>query len=338
MALYKQKGDCREDRVHYCNNRLQIIKHLFAIAAVFTAVFCVLFYNIAYENDYRFVFPKSAEILFVGDLMFDRGIRYYAEKNGGNDFIFSKISDFLKSNDLVVANLEGTITKNQSVSAGTAPGSTNNYYFTFDPSVAKTLYDNNIKMVSLGNNHILNFGEAGLVETKKYLDIAKVGYFGAPDYPKSTQATINGIKITFINYNEFADSNTIEDIKKARNFSDIIIVYAHWGVEYQKNPTEGQINLAHQFIDEGADLVIGSHPHVIQTTEVYKNKKIYYSLGNFIFDQYFSEDVRNGMGVVVKISANKKLSFTEYNFYLASQGQTILLSPAFSPKQEVENN
>jgi len=157
-------------------NRLQIIKNIFAIAAVFTAVFCVLY---AFDlNDYKYVFPKIenkfVEILFVGDLMFDRGIRYYAEKNGGNDFIFKEISKFLKDKDLVVANLEGPITKNQSVSAGTVPGSTNNYFFTFDPSVARTLYKNNIKLVSLGNNHILNFNYDGLAETKKYLDEANV--------------------------------------------------------------------------------------------------------------------------------------------------------------------
>jgi len=79
--------------------------------------------------------------MFAGDLMFDRGIRYYASLNGGNDFIFEKISDLLLKNDLNVVNLEGPITSNKSVSSGTVPGSVNNYYFTFDPSVAKTLYN-----------------------------------------------------------------------------------------------------------------------------------------------------------------------------------------------------
>lgn len=266
--------------------------------------------------------------------MFDRGIRYYAEKNGGNDFIFKEISNFLKDNDLVVANLEGPITKNQSVSAGTVPGSVNNYYFTFDPSVAKTLYKNNIKIVNLGNNHILNFNSAGMAETKKYLDDANVGYFGAVEGVNPVKNIVsNGVKITFINYNEFADSNTLEEIEKAKKYSDIIIIYAHWGVEYEKKPTEGQIELAHSFIDAGADAVIGSHSHVTGAVEEYKGKKIYYSLGNFIFDQYFSEDVRSGMGVVLKInSKTKELYFTEYNFYLASQGQTILSFPAFTPE------
>lgn len=264
--------------------------------------------------------------------MFDRGIRYYAQKNSGNDFIFDKIAPVLSKNDLVVANLEGPITNNKSISAGTAPGTADNYFFTFDPSVAKTLFDENIKLVSLGNNHILNFGREGLAETKNYLDQAKVGYFGAPDYPKSASKEINGIKITFINYNEFADlpqdinqKSTIEEIQKAKNYSDVIIVYCHWGIEYLDSAIDEQKSLAHQLVDAGADLVIGSHPHVIEPMEIYNGKRIYYSLGNFIFDQYFSEDVRNGLGVQVQIDkTTKELSFKNINFYLDSNGQTIL--------------
>lgn len=265
--------------------------------------------------------------------MFDRGIRYYANKNGGNEFIFNKISPLLKSSDLVVVNLEGPITDNKSVSAGTVAGSKDNYYFTFDPSVAKTLYKENIKLVDLGNNHILNFGRNGLAKTKKYLDAAKVGYFGAPDYPKSTPEEINGVKITFVSYNEFSAvpeevKATVEEIQNAKKYSDVIIVYCHWGVEYSAVPTYAMKSLAHQFIDAGADLVVGSHPHVIEgpegTPETYKDKRIYYSLGNFIFDQYFSEDVRNGLGVEVKIDKiTKQLDFFEKHFYLDSNGQTV---------------
>ena len=233
-------------------------------------------------------------------------------------------------NDLVVVNLEGPITGNKSVSAGSAPGSSNNYLFTFDPSVAQTLFDQNIKIVDLGNNHILNFGRQGLAETKKYLDQAHVSYFGAADYPRSISTKIKGVKITFVSYNQFSDLQdaeapaTLEEIKKAKQFSDIIIVYAHWGAEYV-GPDQAMRDLGHQFIDAGADLVIGSHSHIIGPVETYKDKKIYYSLGNFIFDQYFDESVRNGLGVVVKIDAEtKKLSFEEKHFYLQSNGQTVL--------------
>ncbi|MDP3882636.1 MAG: CapA family protein, partial [Candidatus Staskawiczbacteria bacterium] len=87
------------------------------------------------------------KILFVGDMMFDRGIRYYTDKNVDNNFIFAKIHSTLIDNDLVVGNLEGPITDNPSTSITTKPGEPGNYFFTFDKSWAKTLFKNNIKLV-----------------------------------------------------------------------------------------------------------------------------------------------------------------------------------------------
>ena len=319
-----------------------IILFIILIAAVLTAAICYFVLYGAGKQSSKQILSAVAkpdipdknyvQLLFVGDVMFDRGIRYYAKEGGSNEFIFDKVAPTLADNDLVVANLEGPITDEKSKSAGTVAGSTNNYFFTFDPSVAGTLFHENIKMVDLGNNHILNFGRAGLASTKSYLDKAGVGYFGASDYPKSTSEEIGGVKITFISYNEFSASpndteqkSTIEEIQKAKNYSDIIIVFSHWGVEYSPTPTDDMRTLAHQFVDAGADLVIGSHPHVIEPAEVYNGKRIYYSLGNFIFDQYFNENVRNGLGVMVRIDKQtKQLEFLEKHFYLAGNGQTLL--------------
>jgi len=271
------------------------------------------------------------EILFTGDLMFDRGIRHYANKNGSNEFIFDKIYPTLANADLVVSNLEGPITDNKSISSGTEPGSSNNYIFTFDKSVANTLFAENIKLVDLGNNHILNFHNAGVKSTEKYLADAGVEYFGSPNGNKSIIKNVGGFKIAFVSYNEFAESTnldqaqTISEIQKLKTQADLTIVFCHWGVEYTAEPTEAIKDLAHQFINAGGDVIIGSHPHVKQSTEIYNNKKIYYSLGNFVFDQYFDEDVRNGLGVILKIDPEtKKLEFEDLNFYLQSGGQTII--------------
>ncbi len=328
--------------MYFIQNRLPISKKiiiavLFLIAAVLTAAICYLFLH---KLNPKIVNKKPAvnvcyavpeknyvQLLFVGDIMFDRGIRYYAQKNNGNDFIFDKISQTLAENDLVVANLEGPITDNKSISADTAPGSTDNYFFTFDPGVAKTLFEKNIRLVNLGNNHILNFGSAGLKSTQKYLDQADVDYFGAPGGLRSIIKNIAGLKIAFVSYNQFNGdraSDVVNEIKKVKSEADLAVVFSHWGVEYSLAPTDLMKSLAHQFIDAGADLVIGSHPHVIEPMEIYNGKKIYYSLGNFIFDQYFNEDVRNGLGVVVKIDKDtKQLDFSEKNFYLQNNGQTI---------------
>jgi len=274
---------------------------------------------------------SDIQILFTGDLMFDRGIRHYAKKAGGNEFIFQKIRPLLLNQDLVISNLEGPITDNSSKSSGTEPGSPNNYIFTFDPSVAETLWYENIRLVGLGNNHILNFGSDGEKSTRGYLEEAGVNFFGSPNGDRTITKTIQGIKIAFVSYNEFAGSTALEqsqaitEIQKLKGKVDFIVVFCHWDVEYQPEPTEATKTLAHQFINAGADIIIGSHPHVTQSTETYNNKKIYYSLGNFIFDQYFDENVRNGMGVILKINPrDKSIKFQEVNFYLNSGGQTIL--------------
>jgi len=278
------------------------------------------------------------QLLFVGDLMFDRGIRYYALKNGGNEFIFDKISKVLLENDLVVANLEGPITGAKSMSITAKSDQPESITFTFDPSLARTLFNENIRMVDLGNNHILNFGLQGVEETEKYLNRAGVEYFGAPQTKQSIIKDINGIKIAFVSYNYYefrgdlakAQKAAIDEIKKVRPLADIVIVLCHWGDEYKLNNNEAQKILAHQFIDQGTDLVIGSHPHVIQPIEIYNGKRIYYSLGNFIFDQYFDENVRNGLGVVVKINkTTKQMDFSEKYFYLDSNGQTLLQTQGY---------
>jgi len=312
----------------YASSNMSIAKTILviltAVAVLLTAAVCFFPPNIINQEISQQTYTN---ILFVGDLMFDRGIRYYAEKNGGNEFIFEKISDFLKNYDLVVANLEGPITDEKSISVSTAPGAEKNYFFTFDKSVAETLYNQNIKIVNLGNNHILNFGSKGLEATKRYLNEAGIDYFGAPGEKTNIIKNIKGVKIGFINYNEFYENQLPvgDEIKTLKSEADIVIVYCHWGIEYQKIPSEEQIKMARWFIDNGADLVVGSHPHVTQTTEEYKGKRIYYSLGNFIFDQYFNESVRNGLGVVLKINnQTKEIYFSEIYFYLDKNGQTVL--------------
>lgn len=286
--------------------------------------------------------PAAEEIklLFLGDLMFDRNIRLVAQKNGAN-FIFAEIADFLADNDLVVANLEGPITENRSVSVSSIPGSTNNFIFTFDQSLAEALFNNNIRLVSLGNNHILNFGQAGLEATKQFLNGAGVSYFGEPAGPssispniKSVVKNIKGVKIALVNYNQFIGSvaeelkMTIEEIKNIKAQADLVILYVHWGIEYDSLPNNVIKNLAHEFVAAGADLIIGSHPHVIQSIEEYQGKKIYYSLGNFVFDQYFSQAVRRGLAVSVKInSQTKQMQLEERRLELQNNGQTILAEP-----------
>jgi gamma-polyglutamate biosynthesis protein CapA len=270
---------------------------------------------------------EEIKILFLGDMMFDRYIRQVGEKRG-YDFIFQGVDEILKDNDLVVGNLEGPITENKSVSVDSEFGSKNNYIFTFDPQVASVMKNHGIGLVNLGNNHILNFGEAGLEQTKNYLQQSGVKYF----CDKNIHYTIYKIQDTtigFVCYNQFesdAENKTLDDIKTVKKQADFVILYTHWDKEYEMTPLQNTKELAHRFIDAGADAIIGSHPHVVQSKEIYKDISIYYSLGNFIFDQYFDPNSKQGLAVKVIInSSNRKLNFQEYQLQLKNNGQTVLV-------------
>lgn len=269
---------------------------------------------------------KNVKILFLGDMMFDRNIRLAIEKNGGK-FIFQKLESLFRDNDLVVGNLEGPITTYPSVSVNSKVGGKNNFTFTFAPLVSDLLADENIRLVSLANNHILNFGSAGVKQTRKYLVESGVDYFGDSER-KLAIKNIKGLKIAFVSYNQFVaggEERIFQDIKEVKKSNpDLVFLYAHWGAEYMPKPGASVKALAHKFIDSGVDLVIGSHPHVTQTKEEYKGKIIYYSLGNFIFDQYFSEETKNGLAVKVKINLlDKKITTEEYPVKMEKSGQTV---------------
>lgn len=246
----------------------------------------------------------QATILFGGDMMFDRSIRTTIEEKGGNH-VFSCITDVLRNVDMVVANLEGPITSTSSKSVGSAVGGEGNYTFTFPPSTAALLYEHNIRLVNIGNNHIMNFGRWGLEETKLHLDEAGVGYFGDPDADEAGRVArleIHGIPFSFVNWSDWParpgtsdkTDHTVAQVRNEAQGGRVVVVYTHWGEEYVP-ATERTKVLARQFIDAGAAIVIGGHPHVVQEHEVYAGKDIYYSLGNFIFDQYWEESVRQGL-------------------------------------------
>ena len=248
-----------------------------------------------------------ATLMFGGDMMFDRSIREAMERNG-DDHVFSCIGDVLRSVDLVVANLEGPVTTHASKSIGTKVGGEGNYTFTFPTSTAALLARHNIRLVSIGNNHIMNFSREGLEQTKRWLDEAGVAYFGDPDLGEEERVerlAIRGVPFSFVHWSDWTSdpsaalragntNPTVEQVRREASEGRVVVVYTHWGDEYVP-PRERVKILAHQFIDAGASIVIGSHPHIVQEKEIYNGKQIYYSLGNFIFDQYWEESVRRGL-------------------------------------------
>ncbi|EKE07043.1 MAG: hypothetical protein ACD_18C00207G0003 [uncultured bacterium] len=271
------------------------------------------------KKEEKIVTPEfsSTTIIMVGDIMLDRDVYYYIKKNNSDfNFPFAKINTFLASADLRVGNLEGPITNNRSIiKAGDASDNGGNLRFTFSPQTTTTLAEN-FDLLSLANNHITNFANDGVVQTKNYLTKSGINYFG--DFYNQTELSYiyevsQKLKIAFVGFHQLYNGgldNVLNEIKKIKTdkSADIIIVYPHWGTEYLTNrPDKKQQEIAYQFIDSGADIIIGSHPHVIQPIEIYKEKPIFYSLGNFVFDQYFSPETMQGLSLkfnFVKLEEN----------------------------------
>lgn len=256
---------------------------------------------------------KDIEIFFVGDIMLDRYIRQTAERRG-YEHIFSCVQSTLSSHDIVVGNLEGPVTNYTSKSVRSAVGEQHNTTFTFSPESITEL-KKHVDVVSIGNNHIYDFGEEGIEETIAHLNKENIVWVGDPRNEISQTIFHEGVSISFVSYNQFfgASTTTIKNITEAPG--DIVVVLAHWGDEYVP-VNELQRREAQLFAHAGADIIIGSHPHVIQGYEKIQNTHVFYSLGNFIFDQYFSPEVQKGLGVLITADSNgiKEVGVQEFTF------------------------
>jgi poly-gamma-glutamate synthesis protein (capsule biosynthesis protein) len=174
--------------------------------------------------------------------------------------------------------------------------------FTFDPRFAGFLKNIGITAVSLSNNHTFDFGLSGYESTKNFLTQAGILSFGSPHNEDNlfTKIELHGKTLCLVGYEGFIASNPApiaEEIARIRPSCDIVAATMHAGEEYFLGYTNQQQEVAHSFIDAGADVVIGTHPHIVEPLEIYKGKAIFYSLGNFIFDQNFSYETTHGLAV-----------------------------------------
>lgn len=270
---------------------------------------------------------NQVSILVFGDMMLDRNVFSLTEKSGSYGYPFQKIDLFMKGVDFRLANLEGPITDFTSVAKKNGI-----LKFTFSPLFLEPL-KKSFEIFSLANNHTANFGSKGLSETRDYLSKFGIDFFGDPDNSPAHQSEIlekNGIKIGFLGYHDLVEGDLVafqEEIKKVKAESDFTIVYIHWGNEYQPLASSRQKQKARIFIDAGADLVLGSHPHIIQPMEIYKSKAIFYSLGNFVFDQYFSEATKEGLSLGISLEKRYDKVIPKYSvfpIYIDDNSQPVL--------------
>ncbi len=257
----------------------------------------------------------EVKLLAVGDMMLDRSVFLHTREADDFYFPFEKIGDFLLDADITLGNLEGAITTNKSIANGIGG---QRFYFTFSPQFVDPL-TTYFDVVSYANNHALNFGIDGLMQSRQFLDESGLKYFGSPTNDQNNISIIlekNNITIGLVGYHQligYGFDNVIDEIEKLRPDVDVLIAYPHWGAEYTTtNPTYQTRQEAYAMIDAGVDIILGSHPHVIQPIEIYNNKVIFYSLGNFIFDQYFSLETMQGLAVDIKLTKEDDKILSEY--------------------------
>ncbi|HET8580927.1 MAG TPA: CapA family protein [Candidatus Paceibacterota bacterium] len=246
---------------------------------------------------------KPATILAFGDLMLDRYVRADIEKYG-ETYPLQLIAPSFAHADIVVANAEGVFTTRPSLSIA----ATSTLRFTFDPAMLPVLKRQGIDVLSQANNHADDFGASGLLESQRAIIAAGLATFGDPSNrkPGPYLTTIEGQRVAFIGYNQFTgggDASVRAAIADAKALGAFVIVYPHWGIEYDSAFTPLQQEEAHRFVDAGADAVLGSHPHVIEPIELYHGKPIFYSLGNFIFDQAPDGPTAEGLAVSIALSS-----------------------------------
>jgi poly-gamma-glutamate synthesis protein (capsule biosynthesis protein) len=254
-------------------------------------------------------------LTLVGDIMMDRGVKKSVIATFDGDYAaLFKNTAYLKESDITFANLEGSV-----ATGGRNVGS--RFSFHMDPKSLLALKGAGIDIVSFANNHVGDYATEGFLESLTHLQENNILYAGAGSnragVTTPTIITIRGTKIGFlattdVGPNWLAATDTKAGIllasdpqlpviiAAAKKSVDILVVSFHFGNEYSPSNTH-QEKLTHSAIDAGADIVVGHHPHVMERVELYQGKPIFYSLGNFIFDQYFSVHTMRGMVAHVSI-------------------------------------
>ena len=246
--------------------------------------------------------PRELTLAAVGDVMLDRWVYRNISRNGATSLL-EHVRDELRAADVAFCNLECPLSDE-------GPHDADNLCFRAPPGTAKVLTDGGFDIVSLANNHTLNAGRAGVLNTMQTLRDAGVQYCGlARDREQAADPVYldaNGLRLGFMAFSDLdafgAYSRVGTDgkaharrLRKAKEACDLLVVSYHWGEEYMSRPTTRQRKLAHLAVDAGADLVLGHHPHVLQGVELRRGAVILYSMGNFIFDQRAGERMTSAL-------------------------------------------
>jgi len=284
---------------------------------------------------------KNIRIKFLGDVFpaeldYTRnyGIRTQFLKHSGVPWI-KQINEIIGDTDLVIANLESPLVDEKDIIKDTFYG---------HPEFASFLKKSGIDVVNVANNHILEQGSKGFKQTIDFLDKAGIGIVGYQENGRSriTYRNINGLKIAIAGFSN-VDLEVIKDenhfailreedviatlVEMKSNGADFKILNFHWGNEYVHVPSIAQRRMAYNFIENGADVIVGHHPHVIQPYEKYKNGHVFYSLGNFMFDYIHSKVISIGLVASVEINTTKQVKVELQGVKLSYKNTAVSMPP-----------
>ncbi len=282
----------------------------------------------ATEISASLVRSSSPPLLFVGDVMLARNVEVLMARHG-TDYPYRGVAVTTNWGEVaLIGNFESAIPpQHLSTKAG-------ELRFSVDPAVLPALRLAGFTHVSLANNHALDHGLAGYTNAKEQLHDAAINPFGNPLFldPDSVEYVRSGASlVAVIGYQTFGVLPTRAELTafmaRVEERSDLQILYVHWGNEYELQHSNAQEQLAKEFIAAGVDLIIGHHPHVVQDVGLIDGVPVFYSLGNFIFDQYLSRHTEEGLMVELDLSDEPVLRlFPVTSLPSQSQPQLMTLS------------
>lgn len=292
--------------------------------------------------------PITINLISVGDMLMHRGANIPADKGNGvynYDYLFANVADAIACADLAIANNEVIMAGNTLGEYG--DGNIGYPCFNVRTELGDAEVSAGFDVILGATNHTMDQDTIGIFNTVNYWkanhpDTTLLGiYDSAEDAAKIAVKDVNGIKIAMLNYtyglngatvpeqysfavnlmNQYTKDKIAADIKRAKDLADFVVVFPHWGIEYQFTASEEQQEWANFFAEEGVDLVIGTHPHVVQPVEWITASNghkmlVYYSLGNFVSIQYYNYSMLGGMAkvAITKDSTGAHISSYDMDF------------------------
>lgn len=284
--------------------------------------------------------PTPVHLAFVGDIALNYSIARDLEKIAAGEsppagvdagFPFGGVAERLRAADIAVGNLECVLSTKGDVDTWHKP-------FRGPVSGIDTVLGAGIDIVSVANNHSWDYGEQGFSDMLRRLDEKKLDVVGRgyrqklPHLPeRAVVRDVRGTRVGFLGFYLEEDSSIARDVAAARKEADLVVVYFHWGKEKQSDATPQQRRQARVAIDAGADVVVGSHVHVLQPTEMYKGKLVAYGLGNFVFMGMNTEErFRRGAILEVEITRDRLVSFEMVPTRVDDRGAPRIVVPESS--------